>query len=196
VILLKWNSSGVRLADVAPSGVTRRDPNARSGNPRHDTRSGKFGAGGAQRTQRPAPPNQNIDEASYARMYDQARNAARSLADLSIGTIEDFVKDRATAPDTVDIQQFMDLVLAQRKADLVDLLDDKLRNDSKAVKLTTSAGQVKAMIGQMSDADQQDVIARLEGLGHDAEEIQKFFAGPVEEKGTAKPKAAAKSAAR
>jgi hypothetical protein len=105
------------------------------------------------------------------------------------------MKDRASAPDTVDIQQFMDLVLAQRKADLVDLLDDKLRNDSKAVKLTTSAGQVKAMIGQMSDADQQDVIARLEGLGHDAEEIQKFFAGPVEPEGSVKPKAAAKKPA-
>ena len=174
---MRWNKSGVavELANVPGSGTSRVDPNARSGNPRHDTRSGKFGAGGGGGNQRPLP-NQNVDRLAYARMFDAARDAARSLDDLSIGTIEDFVKGRANAPDQVDIQQFLQQVVEQRKADLIDLLDQELRSGEKRqVRMTANRGQIKTMIGQMAENDIQEVMARLEGMGHDPEEIDRFL---------------------
>jgi hypothetical protein len=187
---VRWNHQGLRvdLADVPGSGVSRVAAQQRSGNPRHDTRSGKFGQGGGGR-QRPLP-NENVDRLQYARMLDAVRNAARSLGDLSSGTVEQFVKDHAQAPDQVDLAQFLQQVLDQRKTDMIDLLDHQLNGgDAKApIRLTSSGGQITQMLGQMQDTDIQEVHDRLLALGHSEEEINKAL-GQKDSVGPPKPKA-------
>jgi hypothetical protein len=186
---MRWNPQGIRieLASVPNSGQSRIATTQRSGNPRHDTRSGKFGQGGGGR-QRPLP-NENVDRLSYARMLDAVRNAARSLGDLSSGTVEQFIKDHAQAPDQVDLGQFLQQVLDQRKTDMIDLLDHQISGGGQKspVRLISSGGQITQMLGQMQDTDIQEVHDRLLALGHTEDEINKAI-GREDSVGPPKPK--------
>lgn len=187
------------LADVPNAGASRVDSNARSGNPRHDVRSGKFGAGGNQQVQRPAPPA-NVDPVEYARMFDAVREAAREFDNPQEGDIRDFIKGRANAPDQVDIQQFLQQVVEQRKNDLVDLLDQSMRSSGplsrgrRKVRLSAPRGYMRRLVGSLDEDQLAEVMHRLEAMGHDRADVDAFFNGRHENVDNAKTRRDAISA--
>lgn len=181
---MRWTKDGIRLADVPGSGVSRVASGQRSGNPRHDTRSGKFGAGGGQggsapKRQVPAPAN--VDPLQYARMLDAVRDAARQLGVIDEASITEFIQGRANSPDQVDIANFMAMVQEQRKADLVDILDSSMRGSLKGrkIKLSAPRGHVKALMRALGSDEVAEVMTRLEAMGHDRADVDRFFDGRV-----------------
>jgi hypothetical protein len=177
---LRWDGHGIQLADVPGSGTSRIAAGQKSGNKAHDTRSGKFGqtGGGPQPPARAKAPAQS-DPAEYARMIDAVREAARSLPNFDEGTITDFIKSRANSPDAVDINAFIQQVEEQRKADLVDLLDQSLRTGKTKIRLTASRGYVKELMAQAKSDTIAEVMTRLEAKGHDRDKVEAFFKGKV-----------------
>lgn len=175
----------VELADVPGSGASRIDPNATSGNPRHDTRSGKFGAGGGgakKRTQAPA----NVDPHEYARMIAAVRDAAREFDDPQEGDIREFLAGRAKNVDQVDIAGFLTLVRQQRLSDIADLLDQQFRssNESMAqgrrkVKVSAPKGFLRKALNNLQPSEVDQLVSVVTSRGHDEAEVKKFF----EEKG-------------
>ena len=188
---MRWDNNGLRLADVPGAGISRRDPNARSGNPRHDIRSGKFGGGGGPAKRRPVPAN--TDPLAYTRMLDNVRQAARTLDTIDEQTIQSFIDDRANAPEAVDIQQFMTMVTEQRKADLTDALDDSLRETQPGERIRISAppGLLRSYMRALGSDVVTEIMTRLEGMGHDRAEVQRFFDSRIQvvEEAKAKRKA-------
>jgi hypothetical protein len=184
---MRFDDKGnIVLADVPNANVARIASGQKSGNKRHDVRSGKFGAGGASRQRKPDPPN-TTDSAGYHRMLDAVRAAAREFDDPSQADIADFIKARATNPDQVDIAQFFQMVVDQRRADLVDLLDHQLRSNGplasgrRKVRLAAPRGYMKRLLGSMKPEDLSFVMHRLEALGHPSAKVEEFFKGRVKD---------------
>ena len=166
----------VMLADVAPSGVSRVDPNAASGNPRHDTRSGKFGSGGGGGGKRVTPPA-NVDRSAYLRMLDAIREAARSYSGkLTPENIQAFIAKRAQNPAAVNIQAFMQAAAQQQLHDVVDVLDNELRTVT-GPKMTAPRGYIQKVLAGASDDDVSEIIARLAARGNDAAKAAKLVIG-------------------
>lgn len=176
-----FDANGMLMADVPGSGVSRKDSNAKSGNPNHDTRSGKFGGGGNQ--PRNATPPANTSQLDYHRMLDAVREAARSIDEPNEDTISEFIHGRASSPDQVDVAQFLALVTQQRKQDLVDVLDQQLRGAKYKVRMTASRVYMRRIMRTLEPQDAQEVIHRLEAMGHDAKKVAKLF--PNVSEGTA-----------
>lgn len=174
---MKWDRHGLRLADVPNAGVVRRDANARSGNPSHDVRSGKFGAGGNQKPGKRTAAPPNTDPVAYKRMLDAARDAARSLGTIDEANIQAFIQDRAQAPETVDIANFMATVQEARKAYVLDVLDDALRDaeGSKTIKVSAPDGVVAEYMRALGSDVVAEIMTRLEGMGHDRSEVDRIF---------------------
>lgn len=174
-----FSKDGVELANVANAGVSNLDPNARSGNPRHDARSGKFGTGKTEKQQAAAPPP-NTDPKEFARLLDAVRSAARTLGTIDEKTITEFVHGRAAAPDQVDIARFLNMVKEQRKTDLTDAIDQILGgNNQKLVKLTASRGNLKKLVSGATPDDLAEVMHRLESMGHPKDKVDRFFAARI-----------------
>lgn len=173
----------VMFADVPPAGVSRVDPDAESGNPRHDIRSGKF-APGSKRRNEPPP---NVDPIEFKRMIDAIRDAAREFDAPDVGDIKEFLAGRAKAPDKVDVQQFLTLVQEQRKSDAVDILDQQIRSSGvlplgrRKVRVSAPRGYVRRLIGSMDGDMLGEIMHRLEAKGHDRDEIDRFFDRKVTE---------------
>ena len=178
---MRWSKSGLLLADVPGSGSSRIDPNARSGNPRHDTRSGKFGVGsGVNKRQVEAPAN--VDPMAYKRQLDAVRDAARQLDSLDEESALNFLKGRATAPEQVDIANFLAMITEQRKADLIDIADASLRESTDGkIHVVAPEGVVREHISQLGAAAVGEIMERLEAMGHKPAEIRKFFDNRIEE---------------
>ena len=172
----------VVLADVPNAGVSKTDPNATSGNPRHDVHSGKFGAGGPGQQPQKTPPN--TSQLDYARMLDAVRQAARSLKGIDQANIQKFLDRRAIAPDQVDVAQFLRLVMDQRNNDVIDIIDQQFRSGGPIqrgswVRVSTPRGNLKKLTGSLAPEDVSIVMHRLEAMGHTAKDINKFFAGQI-----------------
>jgi hypothetical protein len=184
---MKFDTNGVLLADVPNAGVSRTAAGQRSGNPRHDIHSGKFGAGGGGGGAPGTPAPAGADPVEYARMLDAVREAAREFDNPQEGDIRDFIKGRANSPDQVDIQNFMDMVTEQRKSDLVDLLDQNLRASGpmargrRKVKLSAPKGYVRRLLRQLDPESLGEVMHRLESMGHDTSSLQTFFGSRVKQ---------------
>lgn len=181
-MIFYYDRNGVQLADVPGSGTSRVATTQRSGNKLHDTRSGKFGAGGAGARPRQLP-NQNVDPVEYARMYDAVREAAREFDDPSEGDLREFLKGRARAPEQVDLANFLSQVVEQRKSDLVDWLDQNLRSSGplkrgrRKVRISVPKGYIRKLLGSMDEDALGEISHRLEAMGHDQETVDAFFAG-------------------
>ena len=175
-IVLDKRGVPVMLADVAPSGVSKIDPNATSGNPAHDTRSGKFGTtggGGGKRVTAPA----NVDQAAYLRMLDAIREAARTYSGrLTPENIQAFIKKRAANPGAVNIQAFLQAAAAQQMHDVVDVLDQELRT-VRGPKLTAPQGYVSKILKGASDDDVAEIVAWLAARGNSAEKAAGIVMG-------------------
>lgn len=175
---MKFDENGVLLADVPGSGVSRLDPDAKSGNPRHDTRSGKFGSG-ERAPSIPVPAN--VDPLEFARLRDAVRDAARDFEDFDEGDAKEFITARARDPSVVDLQQFVQMVRNQHLDDIVDILDAQMRKSGslptgrRKVRVLAPRGYVKRVIAGLSNEELAQVMHRLEGRGHDQADVDDFF---------------------
>jgi hypothetical protein len=180
---LEIDESGfpVLLADVPNAGVSKLAIGQRSGNPRHDTRSGKFGSGGGKQRAPTIPPPANVDPLEFARMTDAVRDAAREFDDFDEGDALEFLKARAKDPSVIDIQQFLQLVRQQHITDLVDILDNQLRSSGvkpfgrRKVKVTAPRGYARRAVSGLTDDEVAEIMHRLESRGHTTEDVDDFF---------------------
>ena len=190
---MRWDRNGLLLADVPGAGISRTDPNARSGNPRHDIRSGKFGGGGATNQPRPIPAN--VDALAYARQLDAVRMAARTLPVVDEKAVQAFINERANAPEQVDIQAFLAMVTEQRKADLTDIIDESMRETQPGERIHIQAppGLLRSYMRALGPDAVAEIMSRLEGMGHDQGDVQSFFDSRIKvvEEAKTKRKAAA-----
>lgn len=185
----------VLLANVPGAGVSRADPDARGGNPRHDIRSGKF-APGARRAQdkaqrdlqnpsarQPRATRQGADPTALdaqRRRDDAVRDAARTLGRLDPGTIEGFLQDRAVDPGAVDVQAFLLDVQEARLDDIADMLHDRLAGAGGGiisgrgkVRVKGPRSWIRTAFNGLEDDDVVSVVRRLEARGHDPADILK-----------------------
>lgn len=185
---MRWDRHGLRLADVPGAGIARRDTDTRSGNPAHDIRSGKFGGGGARPQRRPIPAN--TDPLAYSRMLDKVREAARTLDTVDEQAVQSFIDDRANAPEQVDIQNFMNMVTEQRKADLLDIIDTSMREAEPGERIRISAppGLLRSYMRALGPDHVAEIMTRLEGMGHKKAEVNAFFDSRIKAVDEAKEK--------
>lgn len=174
-----WDDRGVELAEVPSAGVSNIDPNAKSGNPRHDVRSGKFGDAPGDQNQDPQPPN--IDPLEWARLRDAVRDAARQFEDFGEGEAKEFLSARARDPSQVDMQQFLTMVRSAHLDDLSDILDEQIRatgilpRASRRVTVKAPKGYVRKALNGLDADEIAQVMHRLEARGHDQTAIDAFF---------------------
>ena len=177
---LYFDDKGVQLADVPNAGASRVDPNAVSGNPRHDVRSGKFGSGGGGQ-QRGTPPPANVDPLEWARMQDAVRDAAREFDDFDEGDVAEFLKARARDPSVVDNAAFLLMVRQQHINDIADILDQQLRTSGslpsgkRKVRVSAPRGYMKRALAGLNADEVAQVMSRLEARGHDRTRVDDFF---------------------
>lgn len=178
------------LADVPNSGASTTDPDAASGNPKHDTSSGKF-ASGTKEGGEPAPnvpPNEDAN--AFFRQLDAVRDLAREMDDVESGDVQDFLAGRVKRPLTPEeIQAFIAQVRVQRLDDLVDLLDAQFRNlienvkrGRRRVKITAPRGWVRKTFNGLTDDEVLSVINRLEARGHSREDLTRTVLGRIRKK--------------
>lgn len=173
-VALGENGFPILLADVPNAGRSNIDPNATSGNPAHDVRSGKFGETGGGKKKETPPAN--TDPLEYHRMLDAVRDAARQFDTLDEASISDFLKGRAKFPEAVNLQQFMQAVIEQRKTDLVDMISEQLRGGPKRkVKMTVPRGFLKKALTNADPGMKDEIMQRLIALGHAQATVRKFF---------------------
>lgn len=171
----------VVLADVPSSGASTIDADTSSGNPRHDTSSGKFGTGDKPQEQSDIVPANTDDVQAYLRQRDAVRDIAREMDELASGDIQDLLAGRLTRPlEEEEITGFLTQVRQQRIDDLVDMLDWQFRNlienvkrGRRRVKLTAPRGWVRKVFNSMTDEEVLSVINRLEARGHSRESLQR-----------------------
>lgn len=174
-----YDLNGIALADVPNAGVSTKDPNAKSGNPNHDVNSGKFGDGSQPKQKTDRPPNTSVEE--YARMMDAVREAAREFDNPQEGDIREFLAGRAKAPDQVDVQNFIEMVNAQRLNDLVDMLDQQLRQSGplargrRKVRVSAPRGYVRKYLRSADSPLVQQLSMRLVAMGHNEGDVKSFF---------------------
>lgn len=171
----------VLFANVPNAGVSNISTTQRSGNPRHDAHSGKFGAGGGgdkpAATARPA----NTDPHEYARMLAAARDAAREFDNPQAGDIKEFLAGRARDPKQVDVQGFLDMVRQQRISDLADLLDNQFRlagdmkQGRRKVRLAAPKGYVRKAVKNLQPSEVDQLISVIVSRGHDEAQVKTFF---------------------
>lgn len=178
----------ILLADVPNAGVSNVSTTQRSGNRRHDSRSGKFSPGGGRKpAAKGGLPDQQVDHHELRRMLDAVRDAAREFDTPDEGDVREFLKGRAADPSKVNVADFLARVKQQRLDDVADLVDQQMRSSGplkqgrRKVTLRAPRGFLKRAIGGL-DADQiAEVMHRLEARGHDAAEVEGFFGKRVHE---------------
>jgi hypothetical protein len=102
----------------------------RSGNPKHDTASGRFGHGSTKPKNDKDQPQVDPSAGSEARRSDAVVDAARTLEDLSAAGVEEFVRRRWSGRRALtqeDIDAFAADARRQRVHDITDALDFRIR---------------------------------------------------------------------
>lgn len=173
----------VLLADVAGSGVSSVDANAKSGNPRHDTRSGKFGSGGGGGKRGPSQAQANIDPIELKIMRDAIADAARHSTGMSEEDATSFLRTRARNFDTVDIGQFLNNVREKRLDDLADILAVQTRGSiaggNPIVKTEAGKGYVRKVFAGLSDDEVVALAVRMTRRGFSDDQIKKKVIGRI-----------------
>lgn len=178
------------LADVPNAGASTKDPDAASGNPQHDVRSGKFASGSQQGDPQENIPANTDDAQAFLRQQDAVRDIAREMDELASGDIQELLAGRLTRPlSQEEMSQFLQSVRQQRINDLVDMLDWQFRNlietvkrGRRRVRLTAPRGWIRKTFNAMSDDEVLSVINRLEARGHSREDLQRTILGRIRKK--------------
>lgn len=178
------------MADVPNSGASTTDPDATSGNPEHDTSSGKFASGSQQGNPDANIPANTDDAQAFLRQQDAVRDIAREMDELASGDIAELLSGRLTRPlEQAEMDVFLQSVRQQRINDLVDMLDWQFRNlietvkrGRRRVRLTAPRGWIRKTFNAMSDDEVLSVINRLEARGHSREDLQRTILGRIRKK--------------
>lgn len=184
-IVLDEQGFPVLLANVPNANISKIATGQKSGNPQHDIHSGKFGAGGGGRPKvGPAAPA-NADPVEWHRFVDAVRTAAREFDNPQINDIKDFINAHAKDPQSVNPAEFLAAVQEQRLNDLVDALDHQLRSQGtlqtgrRRLRIVTPKGYLKKLMNNATPEQIAEVGHRLESLGHDPQEVDKFLKARV-----------------
>lgn len=117
----------------------------------------------------------------HMRMMDAVRDAAREYDTPTEADIREFIAGRAKDPSKVDIAKFLEMTLDQREADLIDLLDNHLRQHGplkrgrRKLRISAPRGYLRRLMGTMDSDSIAQVSLRLQSLGHGEEEINSLF---------------------
>jgi hypothetical protein len=160
-----FDERGVRLAD-APGAVAEPATAETPSVPSEQTQEGESSA--ASKTE-------------HMRMMDAVREAAREYDTPTEADIREFVAGRAKDPSKVDIQKFLELTLDQRQADLIDLLDNHLRQAGpmkrgrRKVRISAPRGYLRRLMRNMDSDSIAQVTLRLQSMGHDPEVVKELL---------------------
>lgn len=114
----------------------------------------------------------------HMRMMDAVREAAREYDTPTEADIREFVQGRAKDPSKVDIQKFLEMTMDQRQADLIDLLDNHLRQvgpmkrGRRKVRISAPRGYLRRLMRNMDSDSIAQVALRLQSMGHDSETVK------------------------
>jgi hypothetical protein len=165
----------VLFADVPNAGTTTADANAKSGNPNHDTRSGKFGGGGSK--DQPSIEQSNIDPLELKLLRDAVRDAARLSDGLTQEDAANFLGKRMRDSSKLDMQKFLNSVREQRLEDLADILATQVKASVKGgnpkIKVTAPRGYAKRVLAGLSDDEVIGMAVRMERRGWGTSEIKR-----------------------
>ena len=155
----------------------------RSGNPGHDTASGRFGASGKKETDaQKAPAPTDPAEGSEQRRRDAVVDAARTLEDLSVAGIEAFVRRRWSGTRVLtraDIEAFAADARRQRVHDIVDALHHRIskamygRAGSKQPHVEIPRGLQSKSLAGLDRAEVIMIFTRLRERGWDDQQIKR-----------------------
>jgi hypothetical protein len=168
----------VLLANVPNAGVSRVDPNATSGNPRHDVHSGKFGSG--RRNKRPTSAPAGVDPIEWRRRIDAVRDAARSLGEtFDVDDVREFLAGRTNrALDEAELNDFLSDIQAARMNDILDILDAQLRGKiegvrrtRRKVRVTASKDYLNSAVRALTDDQLLELHNRLVAKGYPLQRV-------------------------
>lgn len=172
-LTLDGDGMPVLLADVPNAGTSTVDPNAASGNPRHDTRSGKFAPGGRKRGTSQAQAN--IDPRELAVRNDAVRDAARQYDLMTAEDATEFLKTRARDMNLVDMDEFLRMVRGQRLDDLADLLALDMGAKKGNVRLSGRRGYANRVFQGLSDEEVVGMFERMQRRGFSDKKVRDTF---------------------
>lgn len=180
-ITLSDDGFPVLMADVPNAGTSTVDANAKSGNPRHDKASGKFGSGGGGK-QGPSQAQANFDPTELALRRDALRDAARQSDAMTAEDATQFLKSRVRDMTKVDMDQFLRGIREQRLDDLADLLAiDMGAKKSLKVKISATRGYTKKVFSGLSDDEVLHMAVRMTRRGFSEDTIQRSFLNRIKE---------------
>jgi hypothetical protein len=160
-----FDERGVRLAD-APGAVADAPPAESAEVPAADNKEGE---------------SSSTSKTEHMRMMDAVREAAREYDTPTEADIREFVAGRAKDPSKVDIQKFLELTMDQRQADLIDLLDNHLRQTGpmkrgrRKVRISAPRGYLRRLMRNMDSDSIAQVTLRLKSMGHDEETVKELL---------------------
>jgi hypothetical protein len=169
---------------------------ARSGNPNFDPLTGKFSGTKskalqvvAQTVQQGALPMrtgvpQGVNPVVWEKRMDQVRAAARELDMMDEKGAIAFLTGKVTDINQVDINAFLADVKIQRMADLVDVLDARVRAGIKKVPVRLVAPQAWTVraFGGLTAPEAGHLVQRLQGKGWDPSDISTHIIAKMKNK--------------
>lgn len=156
-----------------------KDAPTRSGNSRHDVRTGRFGSKGGRQENGGPPKDGGEDQADVGEglWRDAVRTVAREFESFSPQDVERWLKGRTSRdirPD--ELQQFIREVQDQQIDDLVDILDAAESKGSTArrkVRIVAPKGYTRKTVNGLSDDELRVVAQRLRARGWSSEQVLK-----------------------
>lgn len=127
-----------------------------------------------------ADPETEVAKGSDARRRDAVVDAARTLEDLSPAGVEQFVRRRwrgDRALSTEDFKSFSDDARVQRKHDVVDALDHRIRRavngraSARQAHVSLPRGLGAKALASLEGDELTEVVSRLRDRGWDEQQI-------------------------
>ena len=167
-------------------GATIVDPDTKSGNPRHEIGTGKFGRGPDKNDRRSAAQDRRVarrreddgGRPDQLRRRDAVIDAAREIEDLSDEQAlrELAIRRSRRALTDAEVQSFINDVRRQRIDDVLDWLDNRVRTGvlkrAKVANISFPRGWVKATIRGLSDDEVKMVLGRLRSRGWSEQQVR------------------------
>lgn len=168
-------------------GASTVDPDTKSGNPRHEVGTGKFGTGPGKTDRRqqqdrrgPLRRQADVDNPSALRRRDAVVDAARQIADLDDEQeVRRFMRQRWSGTRVMtelDVQSFINDARRQRIQDVIDTLDNRVRagvlKRAKVVNIHFPRGWVKSTMNGLSDQEVLSVLDRLRSRGWTEQQVR------------------------
>lgn len=148
-------------------GVSKVDVDTKSGNPRHDVFSGRFGSGKKVRQRVATPPN--VDREQFMRRRDAVIDAARTNPAMDADELARFLEGRVNrAPSVEELEALLRDVRVATLNDLTDFLHAEIGTRRGNINLRVPKVWLNETYDVLSDAELQVVANRLVTRGWDS----------------------------